>query len=225
MSCNYPMIKDFGCNTKGLSNPLSYCLQSPLDSGFSHGLGGNNIAGPDSQQCQRAMAAYGALHWDGACEYLAADTNVSYPNVMKPGTYNGNGITNTLTKGDQFVRNVAEERFMIFMSGNCERKYEPFDPTVADSPLISTWQCKPGLRGACIPIYAIKPSDADTDPVMRRILDKPWIAIDILVNMRNNMGKTIGTTQIPPLSAYRGTRLFNLLSNPMFEEMARTGKY
>lgn len=231
MSCNYPMIKDFGCSSVNLANPLSYCLPSTLDSGFNHGLGGNNISGPDNPQCVRAMAAYGAMHWDGACEYLANDSSRAYPNIMQScngasGGCNGTGIGNDLTKGEFFIRNVASEKYLRYMSANCERVYEPFDPTVADSPLISYWQPKQGncggaspAVGACVPIYGVDPNTVDSDPVMDKILAKPWIAMDILINIHANMDRFGG------IQRYQGTKLHRFLTGDGFQTVLRNGAY
>jgi len=232
MSCNYPMIKDFGCSSTNLSNPLSYCLTSTLDSGFNHGLGGNNISGPDNPQCVRAMAAYGAMQWDGACEYLANDSSRAYPNIMQScngpsGSCNGSGLGNDLTKGENFIRNVASEKYLRYMSANCERVYEPFDPTVADSPLISYWQPKQGscgtsaspAIGACVPIYGVDPDTIDADPVMNKILAKPWIAMDILVNIYKNMDRFGGAKK------HAKTKLYNLFTSDGFQNILRNNLY
>ena len=67
---------------------------------------------------------------------------------------------------------------------NGEKKYEPFDPTVANSPMISYWTSN---NQNLIPEYEVNPQTIDKDVVMDKILNKPDIAINILINIYNTM--------------------------------------
>ena len=58
-----------------------------------------------------------------------------------------------------------------------------------------------------MPIYAVDPSKIDADPVMDKILAKPAIAAEILVNIYNTM-KREGT-----LKGLRGTNLGSFYAN------------
>ena len=63
--------------------------------------------------------------------------------------------------------------------------------------------------GECVPEFAVDPTLIDADPVMNRLIDKPGIAFQLLVNIYNTM-KRKGT-----LNNLKGTRLgtfFNLPS-------------
>ena len=77
-----------------------------------------------------------------------------------------------MTAGEVLVHNTAARKYLVSMVG-AHKKYEPFDPTVATSPLISYWvpsdNC-PMTLGKPVPIYAVDPSKIDQDPVMDRIL-------------------------------------------------------
>jgi hypothetical protein len=95
--------------------------------------------------------------------------------------YNFKGLTN----GDVLIRNTAAKKYIVSL-GNCIPRYEPFDPTVANSPMISYWDSGEGQNN-CIPLYAVDPKNVDNDIVMDKILAKPTIAIDILINIYNNM--------------------------------------
>lgn len=216
---SYATIGNFGYDTVAQSNPLSYCFVSGLDSGAYHNLGGQNIAGPDNRQCQIFTAGYCANKWDGMCEFASKDQQKgpSTVNMVAPCS----GLKKELTKGEILIRNTASEKYLKQMSSNCRRMYEPFDPTTAGSPLISTWRattdnCNSGGNcgsQVCIPVYGVDPATIDNDRVMNIILEKPEIAMDILVNIYNNTQQTIG------LESLRGTKLYNYYMSPQFQRI------
>lgn len=233
---SYSSIADFGrgAGNTPQNNPLSYCAVSDLDSGFNHTMGGSSgLMGPDSSQCQLFMAQYCAHNpkgWDGVCEYKSNDTSAYLPNSVAQcnganGSCMGPGLGNALTQGQILIRNTASEKYLKYMSGNCIRDYQPFDPTVPNSPLISKWvqganSCDStancNASNKCIPIYDVDESTIDKDPVMNKILAQPWIAMDILINIFNHRQRS-GT-----LEKLRGTKLHRLYGNPGFVELART---
>lgn len=218
MYSNYATISEFGPSiNESQSNIFSYCAVSDLESGFAHGsIGGSSgLLGPDSRQCQIGIAQACAVDFNGVCNVLAKDNQLNLPNTLK----NGNSkYYNNPTKGESFLRNVAAEKYLQKMSDNCNRVYEPFDPTVAGSPLISTWvasgntcQSSNWRSQVCIPEYGVDPTKIDNDPVMNRILEKPWIALDILINIYNT-AKNKNT-----LESLSGTKLYNLFITPAFQ--------
>jgi hypothetical protein len=225
MSC-YAKYGNFSPNAKSaMSNPLTYCAVTTMDSGFNHTLGATLLS-PGSSQCQAFMSQYCASKWDSICEIMSRDQNRNFPNSQAQcnqsgGPAGGNNwlcdlssnntnLGNTFTNGEILIRNAAAEKYLSAMSDNCIRKYEPFDPTVPDSPLISKWMpvgnsCGNGSCGSgggvCIPIYAVDPKTIDNDPVMNKIIAKPAIAMDILINMykwakRNNTLKDLQHTKL-----------------------------
>lgn len=227
---SYATIAEFGpsAGMGAESSPLSYCALSGLESGFQHTLGSaNSNMGPSNSQCQRFMAQYCATNpngWDGVCEYLSQNTQRSLPNTVSAcngpnGSCFGSGIGGATTTGQNLIRNTAAEKYLKYMSGNCRRDYEPFDPTVAASPLISTWVSANDAPNQCIPIYDVDARTIDSDVVMNKILTQPWIAMDILVNIFNNRVRT-GT-----LDELKGTKLYQFFQSRDLQTIARNRLY
>lgn len=236
----YTKIIDFGCQNKNSPsvNPLSYCAVSSLENSFNNTLG-YTLNDSSNQQCQRFMSNYCANNWDGICEYLSNDSYRMTPGTITtidgyPGASIGPGLGNNLTKGQLLIRNTALEKYMIAMSANCTRQYEPFDPTTADSPLIYNWVASsnicsptnvpetlkdPNQKPKCIPVYGVDPNTIDSDIVMNKILDEPWIAIDVLVNIYNN-AKNMNT-----LEKLRNTRIYKFFMTKEFQQIAKEGLF
>jgi hypothetical protein len=233
MSC-YATYSNFGAsiNTKPV-NPLAICAVPSLEAGFNNVLGGSgSLLDPNGSQCQSFMGAYCAQNWDGVCEHLSKDPKRNMPNTLQncsipSGATFGPGLGSLLTAGQILIRNAAAERFLKAMSSNCIREYEPFDPTNPVSPLIGKWvantggSCSSGGcgRNNCVPIYSVDPATIDRDPVMNKILQEPWIAMDILVNIYNN------TLNRGDMTKLHGTKLFQFFQNPEFVKIARSGQY
>ena len=197
----YRNIKDFGRNNHdlGVENPLSYCMFSTIDKDFLHG-GNAYVYGPESRPCQSFMSKYCSEGWDGFCEVASKNTNASFPNQLSSGN-----VTN-MNNGETLIRNTAQKKYLVAMEGNCVQKFEPFDPLVANSPMISYWgsgDCYSGdcAIDGCIPYYAVNAAIIDDDPVMNKILNKPSIAFDILMNIHDTM-KKYGT-----YDSLKGTKL------------------
>jgi hypothetical protein len=237
---SYASIGSFGpqVNNSVQANPLSYCALSGLDSGFMHTLGsGSGLIAPGSGQCQLFMAQYCASNpegWNGVCEYLSQDTKRGgNPNTVQQcngfgGSCFGPGLGNALTNGQILIRNTAQEKYLKAMSGNCKRVYEPFDPTVAGSPLISKWVPMGNACGSaanchsanqCIPIYGVDPSSIDDDIIMNKILAQPWIAMDILVNMYNHSSRN------GDLQRLVGTKLHKFFTTLDFQNIVSSKMY
>jgi hypothetical protein len=224
---NYTTIGSFGnTETSAQNSPVSYCFVSGLDSGFNHILGGdNNLLGQKSLNCQIFSAEYCAQDWNGICEFASRDEERNGTVVDQ--TYNncGTNAFSGLSMGEILVRNTAKEKYLQKMSGNCKRVYQPFDPTVGNSVLISSWEptgngCNNtgncSASNVCIPIYGVNPEKIDSDPVMNKILNKPWIAMDILINIYNT-AKNEGT-----LRSLVGTKLYNYFMSPQFQNIVNS---
>lgn len=216
---SYSNISSFGSGAANdaMNNPLTYCAVSPLDSEFNHNLG--QRFGPYSGQCQKFMAAYCANNFDGICEYVSQNTDTRFPavngnRVLNTSCSSAQGIGSATTMGENLIRQTAMNKYLVAMSGNCVRRYEPFDPTVANSPLISTWQNVGG--GSCVPIYKVDPSMIDSDPVMNKILLKPLIALDILINIYNTASR-----EPPYMNALSNTKLGNFFKSEWFQYMLK----
>lgn len=214
---SYSKINVFGngASNSPMNNPLTYCAVSPLDAEFNHTLG--SYLGPYSFQCQKFMSQYCSNNFDGVCEYMSKNNDTRFPSyqgnrAMASGCSAGNGIGSGVSAGDNLVRNTATEKYLVKMSSNCVRKYEPFDPTVASSPLISSWY--PVGGGTCVPVYAVDVKVIDNDPVMNKILEKPMLFIDILANIFNNSRNGV----VPQYwDALKSTKLGTLLSSDWFQ--------
>lgn len=236
MSC-YSTGYGAGVNS-AMANPWTYCAVSQLDSAFNHpSTGGAKLCSPYSYQCQAFTASSCANKWTGLCEMLSKDQNRNYPNQVVqcngpfPGHCQSIHTGNSLTAGEILITNTASEKYLVAMSDNCRRMYEPFDPTVRDSPLISKWvpvgdSCASGSCGSeggvCVPIYDVDAKTIDKDPVMNHILDKlhtkPSLWLTGLVNIYNNRLKK-GT-----LNELRGTRLWNMVySQKWFQTVLKKG--
>lgn len=217
---NYTPIINFGCSNAESNSPLSYCLGSNIDQKFLHGSSAAMINGQSSRACQLYLSEYCANGFDQYCEFAAKNNNVSFPNNMD-GLGLGDVACKGLTQGEVLIHNTARRKYLQSM-GSCVRKFEPFDPNVANSPLISYWtkggacggmSCAGGcaVGTSCVPSYAVNPETIDNDRVMDLLLQKPYIAIDILINIFNTM-KRQGT-----LDLLRNTKLGRYYAmNPYF---------
>lgn len=204
---SYNSIGNFGSNAYSPSNnPLTYCINDTIDQRFLHG-GNSSIYGQNSRPCQLFLSDYCSEQWDGFCELASKNTGVSYPNqVQQYGTFSDVASIG-LTAGEILIKNTAAKKYLVLM-GNGVKKFEPFDPTVPTSPMISYWvpeRC--AGSGGLVPIYSVDPTKIDSDIVMDKILAKPIIAINILINIFNTM-KREGT-----LSGLKGTKLGNFYQN------------
>lgn len=188
---SYTSVSSFGSNMYSpVNNPLTYCIGDNMDQRFLHG-GNASIYGQHSRPCQLYLSQYCAEKWDGFCEIASRNTSVITPDQFGC-TNSGVVACEGGTAGDALVFNTATRKYLVKMNG-AHKKYEPFDPTVPTSPMISYWESdncfysKPG-----IPEYAVNPETIDDDPVMNKILAKPMIAMNILINIYNTM-KRYGT--------------------------------
>ena len=188
----YRSIKSMGpSETSEVDNPLTYCISNTVDTRFLHG-GNSDIYGQHSKPCQAYLSDYCANQWDGFCEYASNNNTISWTNNLNA---NWDVSCKGLNAGEILIKNTASKKYLKEM-GNCVQKLEPFDPTVANSPMISYWV--PGTydiySNTCIPVYSVDPKTIDSDIVMDKILSRPIIALDILVNIFNTMTRenTIG---------------------------------
>jgi hypothetical protein len=223
MYSNYATFGEFGCNNGPQQNPLTYCFVSGLDASFNHGgmAGDDGLLGQKGRACQIFSADYCAKNWNGICEFASRDEERNGTVVDQVDNNCGAGIPSNLSMGEILIRNTFKSKYMTMMSGNCKRVYQPFDPTVANSPLISTWESTGNGCGStqncrgynvCVPIYEVSnPGEIDTDPVIGKVLAKPWIAIDILVNMYQNALKN------NTLEKLKGTKLYDFFKSDYFQ--------
>ena len=187
------------------NDPVSYCMGRTMEQKMM--FGGDVDTGIDGKPCQAYMAKRCAKNWDGICEAVYQQTGDAWPgSVQKAATFGIEGASGGKTGGDQVLALTAREKFRTQMLNDnttqCMLYSEPFDYTRPDSPSISYYE------GDCIPEYEVNPLQADSDPVLMKILDRPDIAPEVLLNLYNT-AKRKGR-----LPLYKDTRLgkfFNLM--------------
>lgn len=208
---SYKDISKFGPQTQSpVNNPLTYCLGNSMDQRFLHGSNAD-IYGQHSRPCQLFLSQYCAGKWDQFCEIASKDKSTQYPNQAGSCINCNTDTYGYLTAGESLILNTAATKYLVKMHG-AHKKYEPFDPTVPTSPMISYWvndNCSYYKTG--IPEYAVDPKKIDDDVVMDKILQKPIIAMNILINIYNTM-KRYGT--LKQLQNTKLGRFYN--SHPYF---------
>jgi hypothetical protein len=174
MKNSYKSVSDFGANNSPATHPLTYCIGSNMNQQFLHG---GNPYGSKSKHCQSFMADYCASGWDGFCEIESKNTDMS----LVP---SGKGLLDYKTAGDVLIANTANRKYLINIE-NATEMYEPFDPTVADSPMIRYWINKGS--GPQVFEHAVDPSIIDKDVLMDKILENPDLAFGILSSIYKTM--------------------------------------
>jgi len=205
---NYRSINDIGRNFKSdVDNPITYSINDTISQRFLHG-GNSYKYGQNSKPAQAFLSEYCSQNWDSACELASQNKNDYFPNNLVYGNFDSRPYNfKGLNAGETLVRNTICKKYLVGM-GNCVPKYEPFDPLVADSPMIVSWVSNSGTND-CIPVYDVNHNEIEDDYVMHKLLDKPSIALDVLINIYNTR-KRIGT-----LKELKNTRLGKFYkSNP-----------
>lgn len=208
----YSKIKNFGKVEYASENPLTYAIGNNVeglgnngnyDNLFQHGSEAVTL-GIHSDSSQLFMSQYCAQGWDGFCDAASQD-DIYYGNYYPNQLVNQGSLisNNELTQGEALLRNTASRKYLD--TTNCLQSFRPFDPNVADSPLISEW-----TTGKCGSTYRVNPSTIDNDIVMNKILVKPLIAIDILAGIFSTM-KRDGT-----ICQLKGTKLGRFFSETAY---------
>ena len=190
----YTTISNFGKKQKNdvVNNPLTYCINNTYDRQFNHGETVINQEGQHCENCQLFLSDYCAQGWDNFCELASKNKDTRWPNQMEL-QQNEAILTEIygLSAGETLIRNTASRKYLVDLI-NGEKIFEPFDPNVANSPLISKWihsTCDKNNGyynindGKMTPVYSVNPFIIDEDIVMDKILMNPKIAIDILLNI------------------------------------------
>jgi len=187
----YSSISNFGScsNFSAVNNPITYSINDTIDPYFLHGDNFLNHGGQHSPQSQWFLSDYCAQGWDDYCELASKNVQSRFPNDMDMFKTS----PPDLTAGDILIRNTASRKYLVKMIAG-KKVFEPFDPTVAESPMISKWiwdsYNNPNVHMR--PVYAVDPATIDDDIVMDKLLMNPSIAKDILLNIYNTM-KSQGT--------------------------------
>ena len=208
---NYAKIQSFGQNStenNSNTNPLVFSLNNTISQRFEEGNDIGFLTGQHSKNAQSYISEYCSQGWDGFCELASKNNSISWPNTIGQCNIGGGVACQGLTAGEILIQNTAAKKYLV-EAANCKQKFEPFDPTVADSPFISTWENDLYSGGPCIFIYDVDAKTIDKDVVMDKILSKPNIALDILINIYNTR------TRNNTLQQLNGTKLGNFYKDNM----------
>lgn len=189
MSCNrsfpYVQLSKFGTKLNPILtvDPVSSSIYKDPDSSFDIGDSAY-LFGPATTSSQLYMAEKCSKNWDGACEFLSRNSDSTkcnsgrissplFPTVYAPGK---------LTIGDFLVENAGVRRFCDLSS--CAMNQEPYDYNNPDSVWVTSYGCCG--ENQCIPV-CMPPDNPDNDLLLNKVLDKPDLHIDLLINMYRNV--------------------------------------
>ena len=210
----YKTVSNFGCRKySGDVNPVSYCVGNTIGQRFLNG--GDSVSiGQHSRPCQLFMSQYCSDNWDSECEVASKNRETHFPNNAEGCLDSGASFCGSLTAGEDLIRNTAKRKYLVKMH-NAVKKYEPFDPNVSSSPMITYWESDTCSSSNCgiVPEYSVDPKDIDEDIVMNKILDKPMIAMEVLINIYNTMKRK------ETLTGLQNTRLGSFYNkHPYFKQ-------
>jgi hypothetical protein len=200
----YARIATFGQLNKVLqTDPVGYSIYKDIDSSFDQGPT-SRLFGPDQPNAQLYMAEKCSKEWDGACELLSRNTDGTKCNVGKIDSPLFKSPSPAgMTIGDFLVENTATRRFCDLSS--CKMTHESYNPMDPNSPFVTSY----GSCGFtdCLPVCT-PPDNPDNDIVLNKVLEKPHMHVDLLVNMYDTINRS------KQRSKYEKTRLgmvFNVL--------------
>jgi len=178
------------------ANPLTYSIIPTYNSLFLHGAGISDMTGRTwGRAVQNFMAEYAAgLHplnpnpsspWDGFCEaYVRLNTDTSWANsaAIDQQAYTACMTIQDIkpTQGQQMIRNACERRFLDFRTTTSF--FEPFDFTVANSPLVR-WYTPLYVPGPVVIRNLGSPEAVDRDSLVVKMMENPGVCTDVLVRI------------------------------------------
>jgi len=195
----YKQLRNLGdskVNTLPIFNndPLTSCIGNTISQRFNHGSNSDTY-GQNSRPCQAFLTNRCSVKWDPICEYVtssAIDTEYSANANMLSAGANQNPI---LSSSEILLRNIAHQKYLLNMY-NCTKISELFNPLNPTSPTISYF-----IGQNCIPEFIVDPKTINNDPVMNKLLEKPYIAPLLLKNIKNTMNR------LGVLHTLKGTKL------------------
>ena len=198
----YQKIYNFGQgSSQDINNdPVTYCMGKTIDISFQHGT---DQYGQHCKPCQIYMSQRCSKNWDNICEMLSYNTSTSYPNSIQKCNGINQVLNKNMTAGQILLYNTFAQKYLSETIGGYERT-EAFDPNVASSPMIT-------YTYGGISIYEVKDyKNIDNCIIMNKILDNPYIALDILFNIYKTMKRK------NTLGLINGSRLSVLFNNINF---------
>ena len=178
MQSSYSKIINIGCD-KIISNdiyndhsinPVFTCMGNTLHDSFMLGAT-SSVTNSNNEECQSFMSDYCALNWDNRCEALSHSTSFASNSAsILP--------SNNSKIGEILVFNTATKKYLS-NPNQIRWSYTPFNPVVADSPLVRKF-----ISGS--PKLQVD-SNIDNDVLMDKILLNPEKYLSILQNIYQTM--------------------------------------
>jgi len=201
----YQPISTFGSIKQQNDNDvLTYLMTYTTDSSYLNPPNGA-VYSPFNRNSQEYMSSRCSKAWDPFCEYYYQNNNQTidpngnwYPAIGPAYDCNmGNGQTvPSVSAGKGLLGNSLFKRFCTVPS--CNQHCEPFDPTVAGSPMVC-WNTGCADGGDCVPVCMVDPKTIDNDPLMNKALMDPAPCMGVITNICNNaanMGIDLSGTKI-----------------------------
>lgn len=190
---NYPTFIEYGAamnenvfNPMDQSNPLTYCIVPSFNSQFLHGSTSSNLLyAPYGPGCASYMAERCSDVYDGFCEgYKVMNTDTYWSNTAAIDNLTVNIAKSYLkiksTVGQNMIRNAAERRFLTY--SNISTYTEPFDPNVANSPLVTKYSQTYNI-GRIGYKNLDNPSAVDNDQLMMAMCENWPACFDVLTKI------------------------------------------
>ena len=177
---NYVPLRNFGTSLSPAlrTDPVGYSIYKDIDSYFDEGSLARKF-GPESKESMLYMADKCSSEWDGACELLSRNKDISKPNMglVRSSSFKHNE-PGTMSIGDYLVLNSATRRFCDLNSCSVsESLFNVNDPT---SPIVKSFGDQD-----CMPVCK-PPPNPDQDVLLNKVLNHPYKYTDLLLNMYYN---------------------------------------
>lgn len=175
-------------NPANVANPLSYCIIPDYSTFFEHGPTLSSLLNKTSCfACQNFMAEYGSHHWDVFCETaLQINRETQFANNAMLGNSQCNTLCNQYfgykpTVGEMVLRNASERRFLHWKQ--LRSRYEPFDYTVSDSPLVAVYPIGELCLGRPSFRFLSNAAKVQEDLLVGKMLQYPITCFDVLLRI------------------------------------------
>jgi len=189
MCAHYSKFIDFGKqinpqiqNDTNAANPLTYCITPSLNSQFFHGSSSSNqLYSTMNTSCTNFMAQRCSTQWDDYCDaYLQINTDNYWPNMAvidRLAYQNANQFFQIRpTVGQNLLRNACYYKYID--TSDLSYSIEPFDPTVANSPLIKIFQEYVSRYSTVI--HLSDPEEIRKDTLIPKMLSHYPICMDVI---------------------------------------------
>ena len=193
----YKTLGSFGPNMtehQAVINSLHMSTNSNMDQRFLSGSGSAEFVGQNSGNSGVFLAEHCSKNWDGVCELASTNDRTHLPPAVS--VYNGYD-TSGFTVGENLLRSTALKKYLSKLK-QCKIIKEQLNPLVPESPYIERIALYNSDR--CYSEFAVDLStDIDNDPVLIHLLNKPYVAMDVLqgiyvsLKKRDELGKIKGT--------------------------------